>query len=181
MKEKVNQVELSKIEVGKTFKIGNIEFIKFSEEAGKTIAVTKDIIFKSEFGKNNNFAESKVFEKLKNEFLPKIADVIGYENVCDIHTDLKTLDGLKPYEPLTSKVSLPTFDFYRDNVEIFDKYKVDAWWWTATPESASPHDAPNWITCVSPSGYIYGNFYFNYVGVRPFLKFVSSIFVSCEN
>ena len=57
--EKSNQekVQLCDIEVGKTFKIGNVEFIKFEDVCGVTKAVTKDVIFNSRFGDTNNLAE----------------------------------------------------------------------------------------------------------------------------
>lgn len=172
--------ELFNINVGDTFKVGGIELIKFNQEGDKVTAVAKDTVFNSEFGNNNNFAESKILKRLEEEILPKIADEIGMENIFDITTDLTTLDGLKPYGEMTSKISLPTFDFYRANVAIFDKYKVKTWWWLATPDTAKPHYDPVWITCVSPSGRIcnYSYYYFN--GVRPILLFNSSIFVSCE-
>ena len=176
----MKKTELFNIKIGDTFKIGDVEFISFGQDDGKVTAVTRDIIFRSEFGENNNLAESKVLKKLKKEFLPKLAEEIGLENICDITTDLTALDGLKPYDDLNSKVSLPTFDFYRQNVNIFDKYKVDMWWWLATPDTAEPHYEPRWTVCVSPFGdFYYGNYGDNY-GVRPFLRFESSIFVSCE-
>ncbi len=176
-----NSIKLSDVEVGQTFKIGDVTYIKFADKDVVATAVTKDIVFNSEFGENNNFAKSKVFEKLNNVFLPKVAEIIGFENICNVTTDLTTLDGLKPYEAMTSKISLPTLDFYRENVEIFDKYKIDEWWWLATPESAKPHDNPKWIVCVSPSGCV-GNYGFSDGGgVRPLLNFVSSISVSCED
>ena len=106
-------------------------------------------------------------------------DAVGEENLCLIKTDLTCLDGLKPYGELESLVSLPTLDFYRANVEVFDKYPVDRWWWLATPESARPHDAPNWVLCVAPSGCVSNDYYgIGSSGVRPFLSFNSSIFES---
>lgn len=175
-------IKLTDVKIGNTFKIGDVTYIKFASKDGVTTAVTKNIIFNSAFGKNNNFAQSKVLEKLNNEFLPKVAELIGDENICNVTTDLTALDGLKPYEPMTSKISLPTLDFYRANVEIFDKYKFDEWWWLVTPESAQPHCSPNWILCVSPSGDMDCNDYYNgNGGVRPLLNFVSSIVVSCED
>lgn len=179
-KSNKGQTELFKVGAGKLFEIAGIEFIKFSDEDGETTAVTKDMVFASRFGNNNNLAKSDVLKQLQDEVLPKIERAIGSENICDIHTDLTTLDGLKPYEVMISKISLPTFDFYRENVEIFDKYKLDEWWWLATPESARPHSEPNWISCVSPSGYVGNNYYNNIGGVRPLLRFKSSILVSCE-
>ena len=172
---------LSEIKEGKTFKIGDIKFIKFTDENGETVAVTKELIFFSRFGDNNDLRSSDILKRLNEEFLPKIAEIIGEDSICTIKTDLTTFDGLKPYETMESKVSLPTLDFYRANVAIFDKYKVNNWWWLATPESARPHSAPNWILCVAPSGFVYYfSRYDNYGGVRPFLRFVSSIYVSCE-
>lgn len=173
-------VILSEIKEGKTFKIGDMEFIKFFDENGETVAVLKDLLFHSKFGNNNDLRSSEVIKRLNAEFLPKLAELIGEENICTTKTDLTTLDGLKPYADMESKVSLPTLDFYRSNVEIFDKYRIKDWWWLATPESAQPHSNPNWIVCVAPSGCVNDNFYGNYIGVRPFLRFVSSISVSSE-
>lgn len=181
MNNNAKTVELSSVKNGETFKVADIEFIKFGEENGRVIAVAKECIFDSKFGDNNNLIESKILAKLEKEFLPKIIAEIGEDNLLEFETDLTTLDGLKPYGNITSKVRLPTLDFYRQNVEIFDKYKCDEWWWLATPESAQPHDNPYWTLCVSPSGSIIIRCGINnYLGVRPFLHFVSSIFVSCE-
>ena len=182
MNNNTKTVELSTVKNGEIFKVADIEFIKFGEENGRVIAVAMNRIFDSKFGDNNNLTESRILSKLENEFLPKIITEIGENNLLEFETDLITLDGLKPYENMMSKVSLPTLDFYRHNVEIFDKYMCDEWWWLATPESAQPHDDPYWALCVSPSGNIFGrDGIINDGGVRPFLHFVSSIFVSCEN
>lgn len=174
-------VSLAGTKDGETFKVGGIEFIKFPSVDGMTPAVAKDILFTSRFGENNNLAESTVLKKLQEEVLPQIIADMGAESLCTIKTDLITLDGLKPYADLESLISLPTLDFYRANVKIFDQYKVNKWWWLATPESAQPHDAPDWVVCVAPSGGIY---YYHYdlgcYGVRPFLLFESSIFESSE-
>ena len=169
------------IKDGETFSIGGMEFIKFPGENGETPVMMKGIAFFSRFGANNNLGESEVLKRMKTEILPKIIAEVGEENVCTFNTDLTTLCGLKSYEELESRISLPTLDFYRANAAIFDKYKPDRWWWLATPDSAQPHDDPYWVLCVSPSGCINSDFY-NYddVGVRPFLIFKSSIFESSE-
>ena len=169
------------IQDGQTFKVGRFEFIKFPDMHGMTPAVMKDIAFLSRFGDNNDLRESDVLRKMEKDILPEIIAAVGEENLCTVKTDLTTLDGLKPYGEMESLISLPTFDFYRANVEIFDNYPVDDWWWLATPESAKPHEDPRWIVCVSPSGVvnfdIYGNLDY---GVRPFCIFNSSIFESSE-
>ena len=174
-------VKLTEIETGKTFTIAGIEFIKFSEENGETVAVAKSIVFNSRFGDSNDLRSSDVLKKLSTDFLPKLVEAVGDENICECETDLTTLDGLKPYGVMKTKVSLPTLDFYRKNVDIFDKHKTGSWWWLATPESAQPHDNPSWILCVAPSGDIgFIDFCINSHGVRPFCILKSDIFVSCE-
>lgn len=165
---------------GETFTIAGIEFIKFPAVNGKVPVMTRDCLFTSKFGDQmNNLSKSPILQKMEAEVLPQIIEAIGEENVLAFQTDLTTLDGLKPYGVMESKVSLPTLDFYRANVEIFDKYKVDQWFWLATPESAKPHDNPYWIVCVSPSGCIDYDSYDGDGGVRPFFFFNSTIFDSC--
>ena len=166
---------------GDTFKIAGIEFIKFPDKDGMTAVVAKNILFNSAFGDNNDLRSSQALKRLKEEILPKIIMVVGEENVCTFPTDLTSWDGLKPYGVMEEKISLPTMDFYRANVEIFDKYPVRDWWWLTTPETAPPHGSSNWILCVSPSGGIGGgSCRYNDDGVRPVLYFKSSIFGSSE-
>ena len=165
---------------GETFSVCGVEFIKFPEVNGTVPAVAKDIVFSSRFGDDNDLRRSDILKKLEKEFLPRIMDAVGEENLCLIKTDLTCLDGLKPYGEMESLVSLPTLDFYRANVEVFDKYPVGRWWWLATPESARLHDAPDWVLCVAPSGFVsnFCSYNIDYCGVRPFLSFNSSIFES---
>ena len=163
---------------GEVFQLGGIEFIKFPDENGVTPVVAKDIQFFSAFGENNNLAESKILRRMQEEWLPKVAEAIGEENLCQIHTDLTTLDGLKPYPELESQVSLPTLEFYRKHVEIFDRYNPGNWWWLATPHSTERHENANWIKCVSPAGGICSVGYYDCNGVRPFCILKSNIFVS---
>lgn len=174
---------LAEIKIGKTFKVADIEFIKFADENGHTVAVAKDSVFDSRFGTNSNFAESVVKSRLETEILPKIESAVGVENIIEHEVDLLSLDGDDKWGKAKCKISIPTFDFYRRNVKIFDKYKFNEWWWLATPDTTAKHYNDWWPVCVSPRGFIY---YFIYNGsgsVRPFMIFVSSISVisvSCE-
>lgn len=179
-KSKSGKGKLPKCEDGEIFKVADMEFIKFPDEGGSFAAVAKSL-FDLRFGNDNNLSTSDILKRLENDVLPKIEEAVGAENVLAFTTDLTTLDGLTPYEDLTSKISLPTFDFYRKNVAIFDKYKLGKWWWLATPNSAASHASNECIVCVSPRGSILNfNCNFNF-GVRPFLRFSSSIFESCED
>lgn len=173
-------MKLSEIKNGKTFSITGIEFIKFFDKDGVTAVVSKDVVFDCEFGKNNNFAESDILKKLCADILPKLEAEVGEENIKEFELDLTSLDGLDTYGKIKTKIGLPTFDFYRNNVKIFDEHKLNDWWWTATPDTTKEHLNDRWITCVSPIGLIDIINFNDYGAVRPFLFFVSSISVSCE-
>lgn len=174
---------LAEIKIGEAFKVADIEFIKFADKDGNTVAVAKDSVFSSTFGKDNNFANSFLKDRIESEILPKIENAVGAENIVEHEVDLLSLDGDDKCGKVTCRISIPTFDFYRQNVKIFDKYMLDKWWWLATPESTKKHCNDNWITCVSPRGDVNYYGYGDGNGVRPFMIFVSSISVisvSCE-
>ena len=169
-----------KAKIGETFKIGKYEFIRFKNMQGGVAVVLKDILFTSRFGNNNDFSKSDILEKLKS-ILKEIEDEIGAENVLEFETDLTSLDGSKKHGSMKSKISLPTFDFYRDNVSVFDPYKPDTWWCLATPDTTTDHYNDDWIVCVSPRGLInIGDYYYGNFGVRPFCILSPAIFVSSE-
>ena len=176
-----NQKKLSEILVGKAFKVGRFEFIKFADENGVVTAVSRACLFNSAFGSNNNFTNSDILKKLTDKILSEIERIVGDENVLEFKTDLLSLDGSSKHGTVTSKISIPTFDFYRQNRAVFEKHKVDEWWWLATPDSTSEYTNDKWCVCVGPSGDIGSDyFYYGGDGVRPILNFVSSIFVSCD-
>lgn len=168
-----------KVSADGSFNIGKYRFDKFGEENGAVIAVCKDNLFDSRFGKNNDLRQSDIMKRLTEEVLPEIENIVGAENVLEFETDLLSLDGSAKYGIMKSKISIPTFDFYRKNRKFFEEHKANYWWWLATPDSTDEYNSADWSVCVSPSGDIY----FNYgsgssSGVRPILFFVSSIFVS---
>ncbi len=172
-------MKLSEVQLTKTCNIADIEFIKVSEENGIACLVAKEAVFDSGFGKNNNFGESDILEKLNTKILPKLESAVGAENIKEFDLDLTSLDGLDTYGSIKTKIAIPTLDFYRKNVRLFDKYKLDSWW-LSTPDTTPEHYNNKWSLCVSPFGGIrYGNVN-NGLGVRPFLFFDSSISVSCE-
>lgn len=161
------------------FKIGKYELIKVTDENGFVKAVFKSCPFKMAFGSNNNFAESDILNKLTEEILPYIEDIVGAENVLEFETDLFSLNGSREYGTIKSKISIPTFDFYRNNREIFEKYKLGCYWWLSTPDSTTKYGDSYWVRCVSPLGSIVSSiYYYSNDGVRPFLHFASSIFDS---
>lgn len=175
---------LAEIKTGECFKVADIEFIKTGEENGQVTAVAKNSLFDMTFGNNNNYAESNVKKKLESEILPRIEEVVGAENIIEHEVDLLSLDGDDKWGKAICKISLPTFDYYRRNVKLFDEYKLNDWWWLSTPDTTVKHYNDNWVVGVSPRGYFNYNCSFcSDGGVRPFIIFVSSISViseSCE-
>lgn len=148
-----NKKILAEVGVGEVFQAAGFEFIKFYDENGNTVAVAKDILFNSVFGDNNNFAKSDVLKKLKKDVLAKIEKEVGKDNVVKHEVDLLSLDGSEKWGKMKTKISLPTFDFYRKHVKIFDKHKVNGWWWLATADTTTDHyDYDYWVSCVSPRG-----------------------------
>lgn len=169
------KVIASQIADGETFVVAGIEFIKFPEQDGKFVAVAKGSLGDKIFDNNgNDFSKSSLLKYLETEILPKIEADVGAENVLEFETDLFSLDGHRKYGVMRSKISLPTFDFYRENREVFNKHLLDDWWWLSTPNGEK-----YWVTCVAPSGCVLSNgSIYGSGGVRPFLLFSSSIFVS---
>lgn len=174
--EKANKGKrLSEIAIADTFKLAGIEWIKFHEENGRVIIVAKDIVFNAKFDDDtNNLAESSLLRKLEKEVLAKIEAEIGANNVLEFETDLWALDGTDEYGKMKSKISLPTFDFYRQNRRIFSKYHINKWWWLATPDSTDN----SYVRCVDCVGTLYYLYCSNSNGVRPFCILKSNIFVS---
>lgn len=171
---------MSRIEIinEELFKIGEYEFIKFVDDKGNIIGVLKDSLGDMRFGDSNDFSKSDILAKLNKEFLPEIEKIVGSENVIEFETDLTSLDGSKKHGTMKSKVSLSTFDFYRNNRATFAKYNLDDWWWLATPHTTSEYSNDWWVSCVSPPGDGSDGNCSSSSGVRPFLTFVSSIFDS---
>ena len=172
---RVGKIKLSDIAEGECFRIGDVELIKFPEVGGIVPVVAKELLTSMKFGKSNNLKESVELKAVLAGFIEKIVAAVGEENVLDFETDLLALDGTDGYSSMDSKVSLPTLDFYRANKKLFDKHKLEKWWWLATPDSTTN----SLVLCVSLSGgIIYYGFYYDDIGVRPFCILKSSIFVS---
>lgn len=170
----VDKVKLSDIVEGECFKVGDIELIKFYENSGGVYVVAKEQIASMKFGDSNNLKESEKLRSALDEFLKKIIAAVGEDNVLTFDTNLLALDGTDEYGFMTSKVSLPTLDIYRANKRIFDKHKLDKWWWLATPDSTTN----NFVLCVAPSARLDYRCCDGNRGVRPFCILKSDIFVS---
>jgi hypothetical protein len=172
------QKKLADIDIGKTFFIGETQFIVLGQYDEETAVITKNVLKKMAFGESNNFDGSAVDAYCK-EFAGALAQQIGERNIVEHTVDLTSDDGLKDYGAVTRKVSLLTAEMYRSCVDVLDQYKTDCWWWLATPFSTLRHENADWAKCVSPAGVIgRDSFSRGYRGVRPFCILNSSILVS---
>lgn len=168
----------NKIEIGKTVAVAGIEHIVLDIFEGSVLCLAKDFVFEStRFDPNtNNYAESELRKKLNGEYLAKLVEAVGEENILETEIDLTSDDGLDDYGTAKDKVGLLTADMYRKYNRIIEKYPVDDWWWLATPWS-TPHRG--WlytVRVVDDDGSLGSDNCISASGVRPFCIFSSSIF-----
>ena len=127
---------------------------------------------------SNNWIGSQLREHLNTEFIKKITNEIGEENIIAFNRNLLSLDGQDEYGNCEDKVSLLTVDNYR-KYRRFIPNTDDYWWWTCKPWSTKRNGYESSVTVVSPSGDIrFCGCYGCSHGVRPFCIFSSSIFES---
>ena len=175
----VSDTKLADVPAGDTVNIGDHEMIVLEQIGTAALLLRKDLLRESqEFGSNNNYDGSYV-DAICQEFAKEIAAAVGEDNILLHDVDLTSDDGLKDYGVIRRKASLLTTEQARRYVELLDKYKLDAWWWLATPWSTPTHGDSACVKCVSPSGSIVGSrLYGHGGGVRPFCILKSNIFVS---
>ena len=168
-------------EVGGTVDVADIEWIVLDkDEEGSMICLAKDFVYTdTRFDSNsNNYANSDIRKKLNDDFLKKITKKIGKDALLDFEIDLTSDDGLDDYGKVTDKVGLLTADMYRKYNRIIEKYKVDDWWWLATPWSTPHRGYSSYVRCVRNGGSLNDRNCNGSIGVRPFCIFSSSIFKS---
>lgn len=176
--QKAENVELSTFAAGDTVKIGDHEMVVLEQFGNETALIRKDLLPDMQFGTSNNYAGSYVDEAC-NKFAQELMEAVGEDNVVLHEVDLTSDDGLKDYGTVDRYASLLTTEQYRKYVAVLDQHKPDDWWWLATAYSTPSHDNDRWAKCVSPSGYVDYDDYFNDDrGVRPFCILKSNIFVS---
>lgn len=164
------------LKIGDTFELAELTW-KILDRTDKGIVCLAERIKDSfNFGLNNDWKESSLRKYLNKDFYENLVDEIGEDHVVTFERDLISLDGQKEYGKCEDKVSIISLDEYRKYRELIPN--AEYWWWTLTPDSTKCNGDTSWIRIVSPSGYINGNYYDDYCGVRPFCIFSSAIFES---
>ena len=92
---------------------------------------------------------------------------MGIDALVTIQTDLFSHDGLRDYGTCKDKLSLLTYDMYRNNRENIKG--IDSWYWLATPDSTPSGYGACCVQFVDADGGVdCGGCDWGDVGVRPF-------------
>ena len=179
-KEKSSKVQLSTLEPGAIFKIGDWDFIVLKHENGATKVISKgllleDVVFDRD---TRDYNKSNLKKKIETEIEPIIVKEIGQDNIIEHKAELLTVDNQKEYEDVTCRVRPLTFDEAREFNDLVVNEELDDWWWTNTPWSIKGRGFEYSVTVVSPRGGINDDGHNFNCGVRPFCILKSNIFVS---
>lgn len=145
-------IELSTLNVGEEFLIGNEKFIVLDHENNNTKVLSKyGVDTKYIFGRTSNWIESSIRYWLNNEYFHKIASLVGDKNIIRLQKrNLISLDGLTDYGTCQDTISLLT-------VEEYAKYHKNilhqipwSWWWTITPFTTPSNNCDNLICIIGP-------------------------------
>lgn len=180
--EKTNKVQLSELQPGETFKIGEHDFIVLKQNgcSGTTNVISKgfmseDIVFDDDTKDYNNSNLKKIIEE---NIQPAIEAGVGVGNIIEQVVSLTSVDMQGEFKPCYCKVRPITFDEARKYNNLLVNKDLDDWWWTCTPWSTADRGWKRTITVVSPSGDVGDGDCGGRNGVRPFCILKSNIFVS---
>ena len=167
------------LKIGDTFDLAglNWKILNISDSGYMCVAdkLDEEMVFDKE---SNDWIKSQLREYLNTDFIDRIADEIGEDNLIAFNRDLISLDGQTEYGYCEDKVSLLTVDEYRKYRSLIPNTD-DYWWWLISPWSTPCNNYERQVSVVAPSGYFFSYFCSDYCGVRPVCIF-SSAFLESE-
>lgn len=180
--EKQSKVQLSTLNPGEIFKIGEYDFIVLEQCEERTAVISKGFIAENvKFDEDSiNYKESNLKKVIENQIQPVIEVEVGSKNLIEHWVDLTSVDMQDEFGEFKCKVRPITFDEARLYNNLLINKSLNDWWWTCTPWSTENRGWKYSITVFAPSG---GISYINCrrcYGVRPFCIFSSAIFESEE-
>ena len=180
--EKQSKVQLSTLNPGDVFKIGEHDFIVLEQCEERTAVISKgSMAGKVKFDDDSrNYKESNLKKVIENLIQPAIEKEVGAKNLIEHEVDLTSVDMQDEFEGFKCKVRPITFDEARLYNNLLVNKNLNNWWWTCTPWSTGDRGWKYSIAVVAPSGNFSNDICFNYYGVRPFCIFSSAIFESEE-
>lgn len=176
----IGKVELSTLNPGDEFKLGEEVFIVLEQTDNGTRVISKEFAYSDvKFGDCNDWRKSTIRKDLLGkDYYNKISAIVGKDNIIPMVRDLTSLDGLDDFGTCSDVVSLLTAAEYAKYHKILGlKSNYPDWWWLITPASTPRNDYTRRVCCVNSFGFLdwYGcGFCY---GVRPFLNLESSISV----
>ena len=178
--EKQSKVQLSTLNPGEIFKIGEYDFIVLEQFEERTAVISKGFMAENvKFDEDSrNYKESNLKKVIENQIQPVIEKEVGSKNLIEHEVDLTSVDMQDEFGGFKCKVRPITFDEARLHNNLLVNKNLNDWWWTCTPWSAEDREWKYSIAVVAPSGDIYGNNCCSSRGVRPFCILKSNIFVS---
>lgn len=145
-----------------------------------TLCMVLDEDFESKFGETNNFAESKLREKLNGDYLDEwVKDGAAKEALALMQVDLTANDGLKDYGTCECFLAPRTCDQHRKYRYLIPSPKKDREW-TATAYSTKENGYSNLAYQATGTGALSNSNVNSACGARPLFKLNSESLVECE-
>lgn len=178
--EKQSKVQLSTLNPGDVFKIGEHDFIVLEQCEERTAVISKGFMAENvKFDEDSrNYKESNLKKVIENQIQPVIEKKVGSKNLIEHEVDLTSVDMQDEFGGFKCKVRPITFDEARLYNNLLVNKNLNSWWWTCTPWSTEDRGCKYSMVVVAPSGYFSNYFYDLRNGVRPFCILKSNIFVS---
>lgn len=176
----VEQYELSTLNPGEVFKIGEYDFMILEQMEGQTAVISKKFMAENKKFDDDtrDYNKSAIKKIIESEIKPVIEAAVGADNIVEHEVDLTSVDMQKEFESCRCKVRLITFDEARKYNNLIADNTLSDCWWTLTPWSTEERGYKYTIAVVCPSGRIFNYYYFYIYAVRPFCILKSNIFVS---
>lgn len=178
--EKQSKVQLSTLNPGEIFKIGEYDFIVLEQFEERTAVISKGFMAENvKFDEDSrNYKESNLKKVIENQIQPVIEKEVGSKNLIEHEVDLTSVDMQDEFGGFKCKVRPITFDEARLYNNLLVNKNLNDWWWTCTPWSTEDRGWKYSITVVAPAGDFNRNRCGISRGVRPFCILKSNIFVS---
>lgn len=178
--EEQSKVQLSTLNPGEVFKIGEHDFVVLKQHEGTTEVISKGFMAGNvKFDDvSKDYSKSNLRKVIETKIQPIIEAEVGAENLVETVADPKSVDSQYEFAGCKCKVRPITFDEVRMYNNLLVNKDLDDWWWTCTPWSTDDRDWKYSIAIVVPAGDVYGRSCNGCGGVRPFCILKSNIFVS---
>lgn len=141
--------------------------VKIKEDKNDSYYMLADTLFKSDFGKDNNYVTSVVRKRLQEcDFAKRLQEEYG-DKLVPITTNLLSMDGFDDYGIVNGDIlALRTFDLNRECRKSIPNNSE--WEWLATPNSTPSGCGSVYVLCVGSGVDVSCDWYYDCEAVRPF-------------